>query len=93
MFCKSLVKEYLPGQVKNLPLDMRGYASKYLTVPGTYVVVERKKVPIVQKKELITSGCEVAAITLVFIFIFHFTFSFTFILTFIFTFTFSPSNL
>ncbi|XP_063684693.1 uncharacterized protein LOC134818914 [Bolinopsis microptera] len=40
------------GQVKNLPLHKRAYASKYLTVPGTYVVVERKKIPLIGGKEL-----------------------------------------
>ena len=48
-----------PGQVKNLPLHLRAYASKYLAVPGTYVVVERKKIPILEKKDHIITGTEV----------------------------------
>ena len=72
----------ISGQVKNLPLDMRGYASKYLQVPGTYVVVERKKIPLVQKREMLATGCEVE-IHFLFHFHFHYLFQFCGFLVFV----------
>ena len=41
---RSLIIVNLSGIVKDLPLHLQSCASKFLTVPGTYVIVEKKKV-------------------------------------------------